>query len=270
MSTYAIGDVQGCFSALQRVIEQIHFDPKQDRLWFVGDLVNRGPDSLAVLRYVKNLGDSAVTVLGNHDLHLLAVAAGAVTPRSKDTLAGILAAPDCDELLHWLRRQPLLHRRGKTVMVHAGLLPQWTIDAAEALAREAEQALRSEDSTELFRSLYGDRLPSRWSDDLTGIARVGVITRVCTRLRVCTDAGEMHLGFTGPPAQAPKGFAPWFQIPGRKSAEATIVCGHWAALGLRLEPHVIALDSGCVWGNELTAVRLEDRQVFQVPCASRL
>jgi bis(5'-nucleosyl)-tetraphosphatase (symmetrical) len=269
MATYAIGDVQGCFKALQQLIKQIAFDPTRDRLWFVGDLVNRGPDSLGVLRYVKGLGKSAVTVLGNHDVHLLAVAAGAAPQRAKDTLHDILTASDRDELLQWLKQQPLLHRQDKTVMVHGGMLPQWTIGAAESLAREAEQTLRAENNAAFLRSIYEDRLPSRWTDDLTGMARAGVVTRVFTRLRVCTKAGEMNLAFTGPPEQAPEGFLPWFQIPERKSADATILCGHWAALGLRLEPNVMVLDSGCVWGNKLTAIRLEDRQVFQVSCASR-
>ncbi len=265
MATYAIGDIQGCFAALQRLIETIRFDPIQDRLWFVGDLVNRGPDSLSVLRYVKGLGQAAVMVLGNHDLHLLAVAAGIIPLRHKDTLQAILAAPDRKDLLAWLRQQPLLHWDNGFVLVHAGLLPQWTIGTAEALAREVEQALRTEDYRTFLRALSEDRHPSRWSDDLTGTERLGVIAQALTRLRVCTEEGTMDLSFTGPPEQAPIGLLPWFQVPSRKSAETMIICGHWAALGLHMQDGLLALDSGYVYGRHLTAIRLEDRQVFQVP-----
>lgn len=270
MAIYAIGDVQGCFAALQRLIEKIRFDPARDRLWFVGDLVNRGPESLAVLRYVKGLGQAAVTVLGNHDLHLLAVAEGIINQRPKDTLQAILAAPDREDLLDWLRRQPLLHRDNGFVLLHAGLLPQWTVGTAEALAREVEETLRSQDHRPFLRTLYGDRLPSRWSDNLTGTARLGVITTVLTRLRICTEEGVIDCSFTGPPEQAPASFLPWFQVASRKSAEATIICGHWAALGLQIQDNVLALDSGCVYGRQLTAIKLENLQVFQVSCGSRL
>ncbi len=266
MPTYAVGDVQGCFSALQKLMEQIRFNPTEDRLQFVGDLVNRGPHSLAVLRYVKGLGPAAVTVLGNHDLHLLAVAAGIERVRAKDTFQDILAAPDREALLDWLRHRPLLHRERNDVLVHAGLLPQWTVDQAEQLAREVEQALQSDDYRTLLRSYY-DRSACRWSDDLTGKPRLSVTARALTRLRICTTDGEMDLAFTGPPQEAPKGYFPWFQVVGRKSADATIICGHWAALGLHLQDNVLALDSGCVYGRQLVAVRLEDRQLYRVSCA---
>lgn len=265
MAIYAIGDVQGCFASLQHLLAQIRFKQDRDRLWFVGDLVNRGPDSLSVLRYVKGLGPSAVTVLGNHDLFLLAAAAGIATPRAMDTIQPILDAPDRDELLAWLRCQPLLHRDSPFVMVHAGLLPQWTIEQAAGLAKEVEQVLRGPDYLELLRTAV-ERPSVQWSNDLAGMRRLAALTHVFTRLRACTVDGVMHTSYNGPPDHTPPGFFPWFHIPARRSTEATIVCGHWAALGLYLRDHVLALDSGCVWGRELTAIKLDDRTVFQVPC----
>lgn len=267
MAIYAIGDVQGCFASLQQLLAQIRFKPDRDRLWFVGDLVNRGPDSLGVLRYVKGLGPTAVTVLGNHDLFLLAAASGIATPRPMDTIQPILTAPDRDELLSWLRCQPLLYREGPFAMVHAGLLPQWTIEQAETLAREVEPVLRGPNYHDLLRASFAS--PSaQWSDVLTGLPRLASLAHVFTRLRTCTVAGRMNKSYNGPPDRAPAGFLPWFQVPTRRSSDTTIVCGHWAALGLHLSDTVLALDSGCVWGRELTAVRLEDRMVFQVPCNS--
>lgn len=265
MATYAIGDVQGCGTSLQQLLAQIRFTPTRDRLWFVGDLVNRGPDSLGVLRYVKGLGPAAMTVLGNHDLFLLAAAAGIVAPRAMDTIQPILAAPDCDELLSWLRRQPLLYREGPFAMVHAGLLPQWTVEQAEGLAREVETVLGGPDYQELLRASFES--PSvQWSDDLTGLPRLAALAHVFTRLRTCTEDGIMNSSYNGPLDHTPPGFLPWFHIPARRSTEATIICGHWAALGLYLRDGILALDSGCVWGKQLTAIRLEDREVFQVPC----
>ena len=277
MATYAIGDVQGCFSALQRLLDQIRFDPSRDRLWFVGDLVNPGPDSVSILRYVKKLGRAsllrflkrlgraAVTVLGNHDLHLLAVANGCREARSKDTFHDVLDVPDRDELLTWLRNQPLMYREGNFLLVHAGLLPQWTVSQAETFAREAEQALRSTKYRAFLRSLYQDE-PDRWSKKLTGLERSIVVTKVLTRLRVCTENGKVDWAFTGTPDEAPKGYLPWFQFPDRRSTDATIICGHWAALGLQVRCNLLALDGGCVLGRQLVAVRLEDRQVFHVSC----
>lgn|SRR5574340_143739 len=265
MATYAIGDVQGCYVSLQQLIRTIRFNPRQDRLWFVGDLVNRGPDSLQVLRYIKGLGSAAVTVLGNHDLFLLAVAAGLSSLRRSDTLAQVLEAPDRDELIAWLRQQPLLHREGAFVLVHAGLLPQWTVEEAQQLAEEAETALRGAQWAAMLKALH----PSghvQWASDLAGPTRFAGITKVLTRLRTCSSDGVMESSFSGPPELAPEGFQPWFEIPARKHASATIVCGHWAALGLRLTANLLALDSGCVYGGQLTAVRLESREVFQVSC----
>jgi bis(5'-nucleosyl)-tetraphosphatase (symmetrical) len=268
MATYAIGDVQGCMSALSRLVDQIHFDPATDKLWFVGDLVNRGPDSLGILRYVRGLGHAAITVLGNHDLHLMAIAEGITPPRRKDTLQQVLTAMDRDTLLAWLRQQRLLYQENGFVLVHAGLLPQWTVPQAARLAQEVEQALQGEEGyTGFLRSLYGEKLPDRWSNDLRGITRLGVIANAMTKLRVCTEEGQMDLSFKAEPETATPGLIPWFQVPKRQSADATVICGHWSALGLRLQDNLIALDTGCVWGRTLAAVRLEDRQVFQVNCS---
>ncbi len=265
MTTYAIGDVQGCFNALDRLTNHIGFDPSRDHLWFTGDLVNRGPDSLQVLRYVKGLGKAATTVLGNHDLFLMAVAAGIATLRSKDTIADVLHAPDRDDLITWLRCQRLFHRNGDYALVHAGLLPQWSIDEAERLGGEVESILQGAEYKAFLHALYPNRR-LQWTPTLAGPTRLAAIATVLTRLRVCTAAGVMALEFSGPPSEAPPGYSPWFQIPGRRSHAATIVCGHWAALGLHLADNILALDSGCVWGNRLTAVRLHDRAVFQSSC----
>ncbi len=265
MATYAIGDVQGCLGALRRLLEAFGFDRARDRLWFVGDLVNRGPDSLATLRLVKDLGDAAVTVLGNHDFHLLAVAAGGAKKRRSDTLDAVLDAPDREELLAWLRQQPMLHVEGAWVMVHAGLLPQWTIAQAQILAREVEAALHGEDWREFLAQLYGD-MPDSWSESLRGADRLRVIVNAMARMRFCTAEGMMELRTKGETAKAPPGFFPWFDAPGRASRDHTIICGHWSTLGLKLRPDFVALDSGCVWGGNLSALRLEDRKLFQVPC----
>lgn len=267
MSTYAIGDLQGCFKELRQLLDLIAFDPARDRLWLVGDLVNRGPDSLALLRYVKSLGDCAVTVLGNHDLHLLMVAGGHEKLRKHDTIQDILAAPDREELLAWLRQRKLMHAEGQYAMVHAGLLPQWSIAKSLSLAREVEAVLQGSDFDGLCAHLYGNQ-PDRWRDELAGYDRLRVIVNAMTRLRICTPEGAMEFHHTGTVTHIPAGHLPWFEAPGRASADATVVCGHWSALGLRLAPGLIALDSGCLWGGELSAVRLEDRQVFQVTCAA--
>lgn len=265
MATYAIGDVQGCAEALQRLIDSFGFERTRDRLWFVGDLVNRGPDSLATLRLVKNLGERAVTVLGNHDFHLLAVAAGHAKMQRGDTLDQVLAAPDCEELLAWLRQRPMLHVEGAWVMVHAGLLPQWSVAAARKLAQEVESALRGAGWREFLAQLYGDT-PATWSDELHGADRLRVIVNAMARMRFCTEQGTIELRTKGETAKAPPGFFPWFDVPGRASRDHTLICGHWSALGLMLRADLLALDSGCVWGGSLSAVRLEDRELFQVPC----
>jgi len=267
MSTFAIGDVQGCYDELRGLLAAIGFDRSKDRLWFVGDLVNRGPASLETLRFVRGLGERAVTVLGNHDLHLLAFADGFATRRDGDTLDDVLAAPDRSELLDWLRRRPLIHAESGYVLVHAGLLPQWDVLKATTLAAEVEAALCGAGHQEFLSKLYGSR-PEYWSDDLEGIDRLRVIVNAMTRLRFCTADGSMEFNTKGETMNAPTGYLPWFEVPGRKSASATVICGHWSALGLLITPNVLALDSGCVWGRKLTAIRLEDRRVYEVPCAA--
>ena len=267
MATYAIGDVQGCFDELQALLEAFGFDRANDRLWFVGDLVNRGPASLATLRFVRDLGDRAVVVLGNHDLHLLALAQGHVESRRDDTLGEVLAAPDRGELLDWLRWRPMIHVAGTTALVHAGLLPQWDIPAARSLAREVEAELRGPRHSRFLETLYGSR-PDRWTDDLSGADRLRVIVNAMTRLRFCTPEGVMEFETKGETTRPPQGYLPWFDVPSRKSASSTIICGHWSALGLRLAPNLLALDSGCVWGGQLSAIRLEDRRLYQVSCGA--
>lgn len=265
MSTYAIGDIQGCFLTLQKLLERLAFDPGRDRLWLVGDLVNRGPRSLEVLRWAHDLGDRVVAVLGNHDLHLLARAAGVARPRRRDSLEEVLKAPDREALLDWLRQRPLLHREGELSLVHGGLDPSWSLEEAEGLAREAEGALRGPRCREALALIYSGR-PERWESSATGAERLQSILHILTRIRVCHPDGRIDFAFKGEPEAAPQGFLPWYEIPGRKSRGATLVFGHWAALGLRLMPDALALDTGCAWGRELTALRLEDRQVFQEPC----
>jgi bis(5'-nucleosyl)-tetraphosphatase (symmetrical) len=265
MAIYAIGDVQGCYSELCALLEKIRFDERRDRLWFVGDLVNRGPGSLETLRFVKRLAGGAVTVLGNHDLHLIALASGYGRVRGDDTLDAVLGAPDCADLIDWLRTLPLLHVTEGHVMVHAGLLPQWSVEQARALACEVEHELRGPHHGEFLARLYGSK-PEVWADSLAGADRLRVIVNAMTRMRFCTPEGRMEFHTKGESTQAPTGYLPWFEVPGRASSGATIVCGHWSALGLKLLPNLIALDAGCVWGGRLTAIRLEDRALAQVPC----
>ena len=265
MTTYAIGDLQGCMGPLQRLLAKCDFNATNDHLWFVGDLVNRGPDSLAILRYVKSLGDRAVVVLGNHDLHLLTVAAGFNKAHRGDTLQDILAAPDRNELLDWLRHRPLLHRAQGYTMIHAGLLPSWSIEHAQQLAIEVEAALRGSDHMKFFAHMYGNQ-PRAWHDDLQGWDRLRVITNAFTRLRICTPDGTMEFDHKGELDNIPAGYLPWYNVPNRQSAGEPIICGHWSALGLKLESDLLALDTGCLWGRCLSAVRLEDRALFQVDC----
>lgn len=265
MPTYAIGDLQGCLDPLRHLLDALRFDPAADRLWFVGDLVNRGPDSLAVLRFVKSLGDAATSVLGNHDLHLLALAEGFGRAHKDDTLEPILAAPDRDELLDWLRHRPLACRDGDWLMVHAGVLPGWTADAAMARAAEAEAALRGADHRDFFAQMYGNT-PDAWDDALEGIARLRVIVNTFTRLRYCSADGQMDFHQKGAPGSQPAGLWPWFDVPGRKTANETVIFGHWSTLGLINRDNLVALDTGCLWGGRLTAVRLDDRRVWAEAC----
>jgi bis(5'-nucleosyl)-tetraphosphatase (symmetrical) len=266
MAVYAIGDVQGCYAELQRLLQRIGFDPAEDRLWFTGDLVNRGPDSLATLRLIKSLGRAAVAVLGNHDLHLLAVAYGASRTRNKDTFSDVLQAPDRDELLDWLRRLPLCHHEDRYLLVHAGLPPQWNLTAARNHAREAEAVLAGDGCGEFLHQMYGDH-PDCWSDDLRGWDRLRFIVNSLTRLRYCDAHGRLNFTEKGAPGSQPRGLFPWFEVPGRKSAGAAILFGHWSTLGFRVVKSCYALDTGCLWGGELSALRL-DGEMYRVSVPS--
>ena len=267
MPLYAIGDVQGCHAELCELLTLIGFSPATDRLWLTGDLVNRGPDSLGVLREVIALGDAAVTVLGNHDLHLLTVAAGHRNAHRDDTLATILDAPDRDELLRWLTHRPLAVAADGMLMVHAGVLPQWSTADVLALAREVESVLAGERGKAFLRVLYGDA-PHTWRDELTGDDRLRAIVNALTRLRFCAADGRMEFREKRGARHAPPGFAPWFAHPDRRTAASLVICGHWSTLELLLAPNVLMLDSGCLWGGALTAIRLPDRRIYQVPSRS--
>lgn len=264
MTHYAIGDVQGCLDELERLLDRIAFNPQRDHLWLTGDLVNRGPRSADTVRRVMALGTACETVLGNHDLYLLAVAHGAVGAKPVDTFGDVLAAPDREALLDWLATRPLLVKDGSFAMVHAGLLPQWTLGQAEALAREVEQQLRT-DRQAFLATMFGN-FPARWSDDLIAPERHRVVVNAMTRMRVCTQDGDMEFTCKGEPEKAPPGFVPWFDVAGRRSTDHTIIFGHWSALGVVQRNKVIGLDSGCVWGRQLTAIRLDDGALFAVEC----
>lgn len=272
MAVYAVGDIQGCRDEFLRLLDRLRFDPAADRLWLTGDLVNRGPDSLGVLRRVRDLGEAAVTVLGNHDLHLLALAAGTRPPRRGDEgLLPVLAAPDCAELLDWLAARPLLHRDARlgVTLLHAGLPPQWTVARAEDCAREVERALAA-DRAGFLAAMYGNQ-PDRWRGDLTPVERRRFTVNCLTRMRYVDGDGRLLLSLKGPPGTAPPGALPWFRHPARASAGERIVVGHWSALGLVDEAGVLALDTGCVWGGSLCAVRLDERRPpVQVGCRGTL
>lgn len=266
MATYAIGDIHGCFETLQGLLRRIAFDPRQDRLWLVGDLVNRGPQSLEVLRWAVEQDDRIVTVLGNHDLHLLARAAGVTGVRKRDTLESVLAAPDRDDLLTWLRQRPLIHRQGETLMVHAGLFPDWSPRQVERLAREVEERLRGDGASKLLEA-FEQRSAERWKEGLAGFERARVALAGFARLRTVDSGSRLCAGFSGPPEEAPRGCRPWFAVRGRRSAGVTVIFGHWAALDLRIGRGIASLDTGCAWGRQLTALRLDDWRVFQEPAA---
>lgn len=272
MPVYAIGDLQGCFDQLEKLLNEMAFDADRDRLWFVGDLVNRGPKSLQTLRFIKSLGERAVSVLGNHDLSLLAIAAGHVRKRRRDTVDDILQADDRDELLDWLRNRPLLHHDtdlGYT-MIHAGLPPQWDLPTARACAEEVETALRGDDYGNFLAHMYGDE-PRRWSDDLRGWERLRFITNCFTRLRYCDTEGRLHLHSAGAPGSQPAPFVPWFDVPGRASAASRIVFGHWSSLGAYTAPGIFCVDSGCLWGGQLSALRLDGTPTWtSIPCPQHL
>jgi bis(5'-nucleosyl)-tetraphosphatase (symmetrical) len=260
MATYAIGDVQGCFDELQALLKKVRFT-RRDRLWFVGDLVNRGPKSLEVLRFVRGLGTRAVVVLGNHDLHLVTQHEGFERRRKDDTFDDVLQARDRKTLVDWLRTRPMMHVQGDHAMVHAGLLPQWSVRKARKLAREVEKTLASRRYRAFLRNMYGSQ-PDEWSDNLEGWDRLRVIVNAMTRMRFCTLEGKMDFKAKG--AKPPRGYRAWFDL--RRKEHGRLVFGHWSALGLKVRRRFAALDSGCVWGGKLTAMRLEDGRLYSVRC----
>lgn len=271
MRRLAVGDIQGCLDPLLRVLEQARFDPACDELWSVGDLVNRGPRSLATLRWFRELGGNARIVLGNHDLHLLAVAEGIRPLKRGDTLQQILDAPDASDLLEWLRRLPLVHhdRPTDTALVHAGLAPEWSAEEAKRLSDEVAAALQGPGYRDFLTHMYGDT-PDRWDDELTGSARLRVITNYCTRMRYCRADGSLDLNEKGAPDAAPDELTPWFRMPRRVASNTTVVFGHWASLMGRVDnPRLVALDTGCVWGQQMTLVDLATRQRWSCPCAGQ-
>jgi bis(5'-nucleosyl)-tetraphosphatase (symmetrical) len=266
VTRYAVGDVQGCYQELRTLLERLSFNTDRDRLWLVGDLVNRGPQSLETLRLVRALSDNAVVVLGNHDLHLLAVAFGARHRRKSDTLDEILGAPDRDALLEWLLTRPLAHLEAGDLMVHAGLVPQWSAAETLLLAHEVEAALQSDPDT-LFAHMYGDE-PDQWSPRLAGPERLRFTINVLTRIRVCTAGGRVDLRMKGKPPKH-SAFRPWFEADTRASRDVRVVFGHWSALGLVKSHGVLGLDSGCVWGGALTSVNLDsDAPSVALPCTA--
>lgn len=273
MSLYCIGDVQGCDVPLGRLLDKIDFSPSRDTLVVLGDLVNRGPDSAAVLRRLQGYGTSARSLLGNHDLHLLGVAHGVRKGGRKDTVAGLLAAPDSEAMLDWLRQQHMaLHMQvggGDLLMVHAGVLPQWTVGDTLALASEVESVLRGPALGDFLHEMYGNT-PDHWDDALTGHARLRVIVNALTRLRYCTPEGVMEFESKDGAIPGPEGYLPWFDVPGRKTAAATVAFGHWSTLGWLSRPDLLSTDTGCVWGGCLSAVRfgatLDQRELVQVEC----
>ena len=262
MSLLVIGDLQGCDASLQTLLQTV---PAHERLLFLGDLVNRGPSSLQALRRVRAMGERAVTVLGNHDLHLLAVAHGIRPMHRDDTLQPILDAPDSSELIDWVRHQPLAHFEDGALFVHAGVLPAWTAPRALELADEVQRRLRAPDYASFLRSMYGNE-PARWDDSLSGPDRLRCILNALTRLRYVTGDGAMELRYKKAPASAPAGIVPWFEHPSRASAGTPIVFGHWSTLGLMLRDDAICLDTGCLWGGALTALSWPRRTVYRVPC----
>ncbi|WP_058912212.1 bis(5'-nucleosyl)-tetraphosphatase (symmetrical) ApaH [Entomohabitans teleogrylli] len=271
MSTYLIGDVHGCYDELIALLKQVEFSPETDTLWLTGDLVARGPASLEVLRYVRSLGDAVRLVLGNHDLHLLAVFAGISRNKPKDRLAPLLEAPDADLLLNWLRRQPLLQvdEEKKLVMAHAGITPQWDLATARACASDVEAVLSSDSYPYFLDAMYGD-MPNNWSGELSGLARLRFITNSLTRMRYCFPGGQLDMYCKDTPDSAPAPLKPWFDLPGPVPAQYSIVFGHWASLeGKGTPPGIYALDTGCCWGGELTCLRWEDKAFFTQPSNRR-
>lgn len=269
MALYLIGDVQGCDAALQRLLDRLGFSPSRDTLYLLGDLVNRGPASAAVLRRLAALGDAARCLLGNHDLNLLAVAAGVRKPHRKDTLSEVLAAPDRDALLDWLHQQPLARQAHGVLMVHAGVLPQWSAQQTLDLAAEVQAVLRGPDRADFLHHMYGNE-PTQWNDGLGGFDRLRVVVNALTRLRFCSGDGVMEFATKEGAAAAPAGYWPWFEVPGRKTAGTTVAFGHWSTLGWMNRENLVSLDTGCVWGGCLSALQISadgrERVLYQVDC----
>ena len=268
MATYVIGDVQGCLPTFKHLAAGL---PDADRYIFVGDLVNRGSESAATLRHIKGYAErgKAVALLGNHDLHLLAAAAGIRSLKGSDTVHDVLDAPDRDELLAWIRNCPLAHYEEGVLFVHAGVLPPWTVEQTLSLADEVHRSLMTDDNNAFLRHMYGDE-PRRWSDDLSGYDRLRCAVNALTRLRVLSNDGTMNLRYSDSARKAPQGDLPWFAHPQRATRDTLVVFGHWSAEGLVARSNVIGLDTGCVWGGKMTAMRLHDRALFQLDCAEGL
>ncbi|MFI3138071.1 MAG: symmetrical bis(5'-nucleosyl)-tetraphosphatase [Methylococcaceae bacterium] len=255
MSVYAIGDIQGCYEDLLRLLDVIAFDSTQDTLWFAGDLVNRGPQSLQTLRFVKSLGDAAIVVLGNHDLHLLAAFCQDKKSDKKNSLHQVLDAPDCEELMHWLRRRPLFHHEHGYCLLHAGLPPQWDFAKTVKMAQKAEAALRGVGYRDFLKQMYGDK-PNRWSPKLKGMGQLRFVVNCFTRLRYCEKDGSLDFDCSSAPGTQPPQLTPWFQMPQRKSIAMQIIFGHWSSLGYYAGDNCYAIDTGCLWGGQLTALKL--------------
>ena len=268
MAMYLIGDVQGCDQALQQLLDKIQFSPSKDTLYFLGDLVNRGPDNVAVLRRLQALGESAKCLLGNHDLHLLSMHLGFSRPKPGDTVTDVLQAPDRTSLIEWLRHQPLAMYESEILMVHAGVLPQWTLEQTLSLAAEVQAVLQGDSWATFIQQMYGNQ-PNHWRDNLAGEDRLRVIVNGLTRLRFCSPQGEMEFAHHGDAHQAPVGYVPWFDVPHRRTAQVSVAFGHWSSLSALQREDVIELDTGCVWGRCLSALKIEQgqRQRIQVNCS---
>ncbi len=266
MSIYAIGDIQGCFDDLLKLLDTIAFNEDADQLWFAGDLVNRGPKSLETLRFVKSLGNAAVTVLGNHDLHLLAASCAQKISNKKDSLLPVLEAPDREELIDWLRHRPLFHFNDDFCLLHAGLPPQWDLEKTKKMAVKAEAALKSPDYRVFLKQMYGNN-PNQWSTNLKGVERLRFIINCFTRMRYCDIDGRLDFTHSGALGSQPKNLMPWFEVPKRKNADMRIVFGHWSTLGYYEGPNCYAIDTGCLWGGQLTALKLDQTvQRFSIDC----
>ncbi len=263
MALYAIGDIQGCFDELQILLAKINFDSDRDRLWFTGDLVNRGPKSLETLRFIKSLGNSAVTVLGNHDLHLLALYTKGKNPKKKDTLAPVLNAPDCAELMDWLRYRPLIYVENNFCLVHAGLPPDWNLNFAVENAKLVEKILRGDSVKEFFDEMYGDS-PSKWSANLKDWDKIRYITNCLTRMRYCNRAGNLDFKSNCHPADQKRSLIPWFDHPERKNKDVDILFGHWSTLGFYAKNGIYGIDTGCLWGGCLSALRLDGQEIYRI------